>query len=102
MASISNDSSSNSASKRLETKYQEGIFAGKQYASQEEAIEAGAYSYAVQDKAKASDLLTRLGFADKVSDLELIQALYDSKKEMIVNSVEKRVEKELIPEGLKR
>ena len=103
MATIANETSgTGTQTNKLETKYQEGIFNGRKYASQEEAVEAGAYSYAVQDKAKATDLLTRLGLADKVKDLDLIQALYDGKKEMIMNSIEKRVEKEIIPEGLKR
>jgi hypothetical protein len=96
MAIIQNNTATSKDSKV--TKYQEGLFMGVQYSSQEEAVQQGALHHSRQELNTVTTILETLGC--KVDETAVLQAIYDLKKKQIVDSIERRVERETIPEGL--
>lgn len=73
---------------RGETNYEKAIVAGVQYNTKEDAIIASALAMTRREKTSALALVKELG--GDFSEKDIVQALYNTKKNFIVQSIENR------------
>lgn len=85
-------------SQRSETNYEKAIVAGVQYENTEEAIKASALAMTRREKTSALALIAELGgdFDEKT----IVQALYNTKKNFIVESIKNRASQRSIEDEI--
>ena len=85
-------------STRSETNYEKAIVAGVQYENTEEAIKASALAMTRREKTSALALIAELGgdFDEKT----IVQALYNTKKNFIVESIKNRASQRSIEDEI--
>lgn len=95
----SNNKSNGKQTGGLETNYEKCIVAGIKYETQEEAIIESALAMTRREKTSALALVKELGgdFTEK----DIVQALYNTKKNFIIESIKHRAESTSIEAEIK-
>ena len=91
---MANTFNTNKSETKKVTNYETGMFKGEQFPSMDKAIQAGALSYARAELTNmmkyVEELKTAKAVPAKLTDTQVLQALYNVKKQAIIDNIGKR------------